>query len=73
MGLREDIIDALIQAVAEDYTRAELFNYPFMHRELKRLLDLPDFAVPPLLLGAIQIQELWDGRLPFWKSLLRIH
>ena len=70
---KDEAIDQIMEAIAEDFTIAELLDVSYMRRELDKLIQIEDSNLVPLLFGAIQLKTLRRGRRPLWQSLCLMH
>ena len=61
---KDEVIDQIIEAIAEDFSFAELLDVSYMRRELDKLIQIEHYNLLPLLFGAVQLKTLRaeDGR-----------
>ena len=70
---KDEAIDQIMDAIAEDFTFAEILDVSYMRRELDKLIQIEDSNLVPILFGAIQLKTLRRGRRPFWQALCLMH
>ena len=70
---KDEVIDQIIEAIAEDFTFGELLDVSYMRRELDKLIRIEVSNLVPLLFGAIQLKTLHRGRRPLWQALCLMH
>ena len=70
---KDEVIDQIIEAIAEDFSFAELLDVSYMRQELDKLIQIEDSNLVPLLFGAVQLKTLRRGRRPFWQALCLMH
>jgi hypothetical protein len=70
---KDEVIDQIMDAIAEDFTFEELLDVSYMRRELDKLIRIEDSNLVPLLFGAIQLKTLHRGRRPLWQALCLMH
>jgi len=70
---KDEAIDQIMEAIAEDFTLAELLDVSYMRRELDKLIQIEDSKLVPLLFGTIQLKTLRRGRRPPWQALCLMH
>ena len=70
---KDEAIDQIMDAIAEDFTFREILDVSYMRRELDKLIQIEDSNLVPILLGAIQLKALRRGRRPLWQALCLMH
>lgn len=70
---KDEAIDQIIEAIAEDFSFAELLDVSYMRRKLHKLIQIEDSNLVPLLFGALQLKTLRRGRRPLWQALCVMH
>ena len=70
---KDEVIDQIMDAIAEDFTFREILDVSYMRRELDKLIRIEDSNLVPLLFGAIQLKTLRRGRRPLWQALCLMH
>ena len=58
---KDEAIDQIIEAIAEDFTFAEFLHVSYMRRELDKLIQIEHYKLVPLLFGALQLKTLRRG------------
>jgi hypothetical protein len=66
---KDEVIDQIMDAIAEDFTFREILDVSYMRRELDKLIQIEDSNLVPLLFGALQLKTLHRGRRPLWQAL----
>jgi hypothetical protein len=70
---KDEVIDQVMEAIADDFTFEELFDVSYMREELAKLAQVEDYELVPILFGAIQLKTLRRGRQPPWKAVGNMH
>jgi hypothetical protein len=70
---KDEVIDQILEAIAEDFTFEELLDVSSMRRELDKLIQIENEQLVPLLFGALQLKTLRRGRRPLWQALCLMH
>ena len=70
---KDEAIDQIMDAIAEDFTFREILDVSYMRRELDKLIQIEDSNLVPLLFGALQLKTLRRGRRPLWQALCLMH
>ena len=70
---KDEAIDQVMEAIAEDFTFEELLDVSYMRRELDKLIQIEHYKLVPLLFGALQLKRLHRGRRPLWQALCLMH
>ena len=70
---KDEVIDQIMDAIAEDFTFREILDVSYIRQELDKLIRIEDSNLVPLLFGTIQLKTLRRGRRPPWQALCLMH
>ena len=70
---KDEAIDQIMDAIAEDFTFREILDVSYMRRQLDKLIQIEDSNLVPILFGALQLKTLHRGRRPLWQALCLMH